>query len=295
MSDDPGWTRIAVRSIVSLAALLLCAGGALAHPGVGIVRMKAGVVYYTDLARVLRIGPDGKTSVAVDRVHTHELYLDADENLFGEHLWYEGDATKKWGHRVWRLGTDGALTDVVPAREGFRSDFSFVRDAKGSRFFSDEKQNLLRKRGDAAAETVASGFEDIRWMTAAPEGTVFLVDGRHLMRVAPGGAVTALAKDLTAKRWGLDRSDRHLLMGVWLDTAGNAYVAANADRAVRKVTPSGSVSVVAKTAYPWAPSGGLTTAQGDLWILECDTFNRVRVRRIEKGGKVTVFARPIRP
>jgi hypothetical protein len=99
-----------------------------------------GSVYYTDLKQVWKLSPDGSKSVVVPRVHTHELFIDFQDNLYGEHLWYEGEATKTWGHRVWRLAADGTRTDVIPARAGFREDrgdFSFVRDAKGSMYWAD--------------------------------------------------------------------------------------------------------------------------------------------------------------
>src|SRR5262245_49664858 len=94
-----------------------------AHPGVGIVEDSRGNVYFTDLKQVWRIAPDGRMSLAVPAVHTHELCLDGDDALYGEHLWGEGGL---WRHRVWRLSRDGKLDDVVPQREGLLSDYSFV-------------------------------------------------------------------------------------------------------------------------------------------------------------------------
>ena len=86
-----------MKKLLSLLILLLNVAAASAHPGVGIVQDSRGNVYFTDLRQVWKVAPDGKTTVAVAEVHTHELCLDADDNLYGEHLWYEGDATKKWG------------------------------------------------------------------------------------------------------------------------------------------------------------------------------------------------------
>jgi hypothetical protein len=112
---------------------LLAVSPALAHPAIGVVEDSRGNVFFTDLASVWRVAPDGAITRAVPGVHTHELYVDADDSLFGEHLWYEGDATKEWGHRAWKLAKDGTLTDVIPAREGFLTDYSFVRDRAGAR------------------------------------------------------------------------------------------------------------------------------------------------------------------
>jgi hypothetical protein len=61
---------------------------ATAHPGIGIVMDQRGNVFYTDLSNVWRISPDGTKSIAVPFVHTHELFLDPDDNIFGEQLWH---------------------------------------------------------------------------------------------------------------------------------------------------------------------------------------------------------------
>jgi hypothetical protein len=78
-----------------------------------------GVVFFTDTQRVWRIAPDGTKSVVVPDVHTHELYVDADGNLFGEHLRY---VNERWEHRVWKRSPDGTVTEVIAMRSGFRDD-----------------------------------------------------------------------------------------------------------------------------------------------------------------------------
>src|SRR5262245_329150 len=95
---------------------------ALAHPGVGIVLDSKGVLYYTDLKQVWKLAPDGSKTVAVPGVHTHELWLDRQDNLYGEHLWYDGEDLDTWGHRVWRRRANGTIEDYIPARAGFRDD-----------------------------------------------------------------------------------------------------------------------------------------------------------------------------
>src|SRR6267142_1160655 len=139
-----------IRRLPSIGPLtvvvLLGTPPAHSHPGVGIVEDRGGNVFYTDLKQVWKISPDGRKSVAVPSVHTHELCLDADDSLYGEHLWYEGDATKKWGHRVWRLSKEGLLSDVIPAREGFLNDYSFVRDRAGNMYWADVNASKVIKR-----------------------------------------------------------------------------------------------------------------------------------------------------
>ena len=68
------------------------------HPGIGIVKDSKGNIYYTDLAKAWKIALDGNRSVVVTGVHTHELYIDEEDNLYGEHLWYNGESKDTWGH-----------------------------------------------------------------------------------------------------------------------------------------------------------------------------------------------------
>ena len=111
--------RCNLLSVCAVVFLSLCTI-AVAHPGIGIVQDSSGNVYFTDLKQVWKITPNGEKSVVVPNVHTHELCIDSEDCLYGEHLWYEGDATKKWGHRVWCLKSDGTLSDVIEAREGLK-------------------------------------------------------------------------------------------------------------------------------------------------------------------------------
>ena len=90
-----------------------------AHPGIGIVMDSKGNVFYADLTHVWKITPDGERTIAVRDVHTHELYIDTHDNLYGEHEWYEGEATDKWSNHVWCLFNDGVLKKTIPDVEGF--------------------------------------------------------------------------------------------------------------------------------------------------------------------------------
>lgn len=274
---------------------LLAVSPALAHPAIGVVEDSRGNVFFTDLASVWRIAPDGAITRAVPGVHTHELYLDADDNLFGEHLWYKGDATKKWGHRVWKLAKDGTLTDVIPAREGFLTDYSFVRDRAGNMYWagddpvsSDPRVTIHRRAPDGSVTTLVgkeAGFKNIRWMVAAKDGVLDVIDLGSVKRVDPSGKVTTLAADIDGadKLNPMEWSRQHRLMGLWPDADGSVYVTNPTAEVVKKVAVDGKVTVVATSRGSWAPTGVSVAANGDLLILECSGA-RARVRRIRKDG-----------
>jgi hypothetical protein len=272
---------------------MLTGAAAQAHPGVGVVKDSRGNLFYTDLKHVWRIMPDGKKSVAVPNVHTHELCLDAEDNLYGEHLWYEGEATKKWGHRVWRLKRDGTLVDVIPAREGFLRDYSFVRDRAGNMYWADRgAQTVIKKRSPDGKFNVhaTADFRQVSWMTATPDGVLFLIDGGDLRRVAPDGKVTTVAATLSERRPApAEASDLNYHMGLWTDYKGSVYVAVGRERLALKAQDNGATVVVARSRDGWAPSGGMFDRDGALWLLEYSPTNAVRVRRIARDGSERYF------
>lgn len=269
-----------MRFALTLCAVLLAAS-AFAHPPVSVVIDAKGNVYYSDLEKVWRVAPDGTRSVAVPRVHTHELYLDAQGNLFGEHLWYEGDATKQWGHSVWKRDAAGRVTLVKPRTRGFPSDYSFVRDRAGNQYIADREHGQIRKRApDGKVSLVIGELKEMRWLHATPAGTLYTIDGSDLVRIS-GGRATRFARNIVKTNLFQPQvSFRHAVMGLWTDAAENVYVADYANREVKKVTPTGAVSTFVKSPIGWAPTGGTFAPNGDLWVLETTFTNEIRVRKV---------------
>ena len=170
-----------------LVLLLACAVSAVAHPGWGIVVDGKGNVFYTDLKQVWRIGVDGRKSVAVPNVHTHELYLDATGTLHGEHLWYDG-AKAKWGYYLWDL-TGGNVVRHDP-QEGLRASESFVRDRSGAMYWVEGSRILKRTPGGPTVEVSKvprppdeTGQAPGGILAAGNDGTLYLVSAGDLLRV----------------------------------------------------------------------------------------------------------------
>jgi len=268
------------------ALLLLTASPLLAHPPVSVVIDARGNVYYSDLEQVWRVAPNGTKSVAVPNVHTHELSLDAQGNLFGEHLWYEGDATKQWGHYVWKRDAAGRISKVIPNTRGFLSNYGFARDAAGNLYWPQRDKGEIRKRAPNGAITrVVGELKAMRWLHATPAGTLYVIDGGDLVRVKNGRA-TRIARDLmktNARRPHV--ALQHAIMGLWTDRAENVYVADYAHGEVKRITPAGAVSVAHTSTLTWSPIGGAFAANGDLWLLEATVGNAVRVRRVGMNSR----------
>jgi hypothetical protein len=135
-------------------------------------------------------------------------------------------------------------------------------------------------------------LHDAEWMTVAPDGTLFLMDRGDLRSVAPDGKVTTVAAKLSAKEIppvvGVLEKNYH--MGVWTDAIGQVYVAVARERLVLRLEPGGKPDVVARSQEPWSPSGGTFDHDGKLWLLEYDSRNAVRARRIDREGRERIFS-----
>lgn len=73
-----------MKQLYFFALGLLFAVGTTAHPGIGIVCDSRGNIFYSDLENSWKTGPDGNSTIVVHNVHSHELSLDAGDNLYGE-------------------------------------------------------------------------------------------------------------------------------------------------------------------------------------------------------------------
>lgn len=270
-----------MKTVLAAPLLALAVTAAVsAHPAVSVVVDRQGTAYYSDLKQVWRVAPDGSKAVAVANVHTHELYLDAEGNLFGEHVWYEGERTDKWRHYVWRRSPNGRVVKIIPDREGFLQNYSFVRDGAGSMYLADRDRHRVERISPGGAKTViATGLRDVRWMTATRDGTVHLIDGGDLVTIKPGGRAARVARDLatgTLSRFPVGA--RHALMGLWTDVAGNVYVAVHSEGKVRRIAPDGKVTVVLESPAGWSPTGGAFAPDGRLLLLEWGVTSQVRLR-----------------
>jgi len=283
-----------MKTILTLVIIFLTTQLTYAHPGIGLVEDSRGNGFYTDLARVWKITPGGKKSVAVDNVHTHELFLDANDNLFGEHLWYNGEQQNTWGHYVWRLSNDGKFRKVIPDTEGFLSDYSFVRDHFGRMYWADRNdkcQHVVRKNSDKSTTQLGDQcMNDIRWMTCTDNGLLYVIDKHDLKKIDAQGKVTTIRKSIPDKKLSqLTVNESHYLGGVTLDRDNNIYVADFSGRKVNRIAADGSMREVYETSIPWSPTALVVAANGDFLVLETSITNAVRLERVAKDKKITVY------
>lgn len=275
-----------MRSAFVATLLLACtAVSARSHPGVGIVLDGTGSVYYTDLTHVWRIAPDGSRTIAVRDVHTHELFMDREGNLYGEDSEYLGN--DRFRTRVWRRSTDGRITVVAPWRDGTYPEFGYTRDGTGAMYWvscSAGRCAIRRGSSDGRTSTVVAAerlnHHPINWLAATHTGHLYVVDGPDLRLFRRDGRAVTVAPRLESS-----------LMGMWVDQPGNSvYVAAFGTRSVVRVDSAGRVTTVARTPAPWAPAGVTRAPDGTLWLLEWSPANAARVRRVSPDGRTRIWS-----
>jgi len=236
------------KSISLFFASFLLVGTISAHPGIGIVIDDQGNVFYTDLTHVWKISPEGTRTIAVKNVHTHELYLDSNGDLYGSHEWYEGEATDKWGNYVWCLSSDGIFEKVIPDVEGFLYNTTLIRDAEGNSYWSKKSGNgefLMKQTLDGSSHRLTEHlFADIRWIYYSEnDKMVYVVDQLAIKKITPSGVVLILADDLKEDKASFEGvADRHYLFGIWTSVNNNVYIASYGAGKVKKISAAGKVS-----------------------------------------------------
>ncbi len=261
--------------------------GLSAHPGIGIVRDLKGNIFYTDLRHVWKVNSSGEKIIAVKDVHTHELFIDADDNLYGEHLWYNGEQLNTWGHYVWCLKNSGDIVKVVEPTDGFLNNYSFVRDLSGNMYWVERftVSRFMKKSPDGNIMTVGSGkFEFVSWLHATADGTIYFTEGNKLHRLNPDGTFSLLVPNLGSKAAKFSITGRNYDdYGIWTDRRENIYIAMISARKIQRVTKDGTVSTIYNSNNLWIPCSGVFDDNGNMWILEYSITNEGRVRKLDSN------------
>lgn len=215
---------------------------------------------------VWRIGSSGELEKLVSGRHSHAIRRDAKGHLHGEHVTYDA-ATEQWSRSLWSLDPEGRLREGTPP--GAAPD---------------------------PLEVIADGFAAGQGRARAADGSLWVVDGARVRRIAPDGRVTTVGGDPLG---GVDHGEHPRLLGVALRPDGSALVADYDHHCVREVGPDGRVSVFFRSGLLWSPSGVAT--DGDtVYVLEgrpeavsapLEALGpAVRVRKISPDGEVETLA-----
>jgi kumamolisin len=192
-------------------------------------------------------------------------------------------------------------------------------DASGNVYVADSGNYLIRKISGGSVSTYAgtgvSGtlngtlagaeFYDPQNLAVDSTGNVYVADGagNTIRKILTTGSVITLAGSGVA---GLSNGSGNSARfndptGVAVDASGNVYVADSGNNEVRKITPSGAVSLLAGSASGaygsadgtgssarfYKPSGVAVDGSGNVYVT--DSYNNT-VRMITPAGVVTTIA-----
>jgi sugar lactone lactonase YvrE len=279
-----------------IGCLLFVGIGTLhAHPGIGIVMDSKGNVFYTDLSHVWKITTDGQRTIAVKNVHTHELYIDQHDNLYGEHEWYKGDASGKWANYVWCLTRDGKIEIVAPEIEGFLENTTLVRDAKGNSYWvkkAEQHQIMKSAKGSKNSSVLSKHkFQNIRWMYfSKADNHLYVVDNLKIKKVSTSGEIQIVSGNLKENAPPHDGvADHHYVYGLCADTNKNVYAAIFGANKVKRIDTNGVVKTIHKSEKGWSPCGVLIAPDNSKWIMEFSKNNKTRVLKISPDGTQKIY------
>lgn len=210
-------------------ALLLFASKLYAHPGPGIVKDSKGNIYYTDLTCVWKLSPNGKKTKAVSGVHTHELYIDQHDVLFGEHVWFNGERTNNWICYAWKLFPNGKLDTLFGPAPAFQNDYSLNRDVSGNQYYVQQQpvKKFFRINPDGSLKKIAEGnFKNIGYMMITPAANWYFTSENDLYLLDTAGRISTLAKAVgSSSKSHPSHFNDPATLGIWGDRLNNIYVA----------------------------------------------------------------------
>ncbi len=260
-----------------------------AHPGVGIIKDSKGNIYYTDLKQVWKI-TKGKKTVVVPHVHTHELYMDQNDNLYGEGGYYD-DKAKKFYHYLWVHRPNGQTDTALGLKEQYlQQDFSLAKDKKGNEYYikrflipHTDTNHIYRKTPDGEETIYATGnFKNVNWLHPQDDGSLLYVLNNTIYSVDTSGNIKLVKEQVGNKKPSFKFSGNNItIWGVWQDNAKNIYAAVFSDQTVRRIDAAGNMTDIYKSKGNWAPLHGIFDNDNRLWVLESSDNNDVRVTLAE--------------
>ena len=257
-----------------------------AHPGIGIVRDSKGNIFYTDLKQVWKISPGGSKEIVVKGVHTHELYIDEQDNLYGEHLWYNGEAKNTWGHYTWCLKNNGELVKDIEPTEGFLNNYSFVRDSAGNMYWVERftTSKIMKKSMSGEITKLIEGkFGFIGWLFSTKTGIFYFTENNKLHRLLPDGKLETVAENIGSRSTDFTMMGRNYdSYGIWTDVADNVYLAMIDSKKVIRIDSNGKPETILAANSLWTVTSGLFDKNGNMWVLENSATNEVRARKIDQ-------------
>ena len=221
-------------------------------------------------------------------------------------------------------GTAGFSGDGGPATGAqLNAPFGVFVDAAGNLFIADAGNSRIRKVDPAGtistvAGTGTAGFSGDGGPATGAQlnhsvgvfvdaaGNLFIADGSNnrIRQVDPAGTISTVAgtgvTGFSGDGGPATGAQFHSPSGVFVDAAGNLFIADGGNHRIRKVAPAGTISTVAGTGVggvsgdggtatgaQLSPFGVFVDAAGNLFI--ADRSNN-RIRKVDPAGTISTVA-----
>lgn len=266
-----------------------------AHPGIGIVFDGKQTIYYTDLNHIWKLDTQtGTSEIYVEDIHTHELFLDKNGNLYGEHYWYIA-SEQKFKNIIWRVDKDGDFKKIRAEQYGENYNFSFTRNEAFASYEIRKRDDIYEiVKKDSLSEQVlhTANLMHPTWKYLTKNEVLLFIDFPSIFS-ADTNSITKLAEDISSTRLPFSmQRDVHNIYGIWTDASDNIYVAIYGGREIKKIDTSGDVTSVLKSSFLWSPVNGCFDNDGNLWLMECKVGGAIRVRKVNQSelkGEASFF------
>jgi len=178
-------------------------------------------------------------------------------------------------------GNRGAPTEGPATSSDLWSTQGVAVDSSGNVYIADYGNSLIEKVTPGGTLSIIAGNGNFDPPTAGPatssalygpagvavdsSGNVYIADtGNNLVeKVTPGGTLSIIAGTGhygTPTAGPATSSDLNSSIGVAVDSSGNVYIGDAGNNLVEKVTPTGTLSIIAGTGNPGTPTAGPATS-----------------------------------
>lgn len=203
-------------------------------------------------------------------------------------------------------GTEGS-TNGTGADARFNEPFGIAVDDTGTLYVADASNNSIRRITSAGVVTTYAGgggagstdgvttsakFDEPRGICIDSTGTIYVADyDNHTIRkITAAGVVSTVAgqADVPGNTDGIGTTASFRgPMGIAVDSTGVVYVADSGNRAIRRISSSGSVTTMTLSASLGEPRGIAVTASGTILVAD---YGSHTIRSISSSGTVTTLA-----